>query len=82
MSAQSEHNNKHIILTYLDTKNSSFMTLKFVNRRTSSSGTQIATIPHTDRVISRTEISIEILITQIRKELIKENGRIFYTMRN
>ena len=49
----------------LDTKNSSFMALKFVNWRTSSSRTQIATIPHTDRVISRTEISIEILTTQI-----------------
>lgn len=43
------------ICTCLNTKNSSFMTLKFVNWNASSSRTQISPVPHTDRIIRRAE---------------------------
>lgn len=39
----------------LDTKNSSFMTLKFVNRRSNSTRSKITTVKHMNWAISRSE---------------------------
>jgi hypothetical protein len=55
-------------MTCLNTKNSGFMALKFINWRSTSTRTEISPIPHADRIISRTAISTKNILIKFEKK--------------